>query len=101
MVDAAWEPFMIFIKLLFIMINKEKKKRKTTTTLWSNVLFFSSSVKLLQVRKGAHDAVKSLLKKPPNGMDYHPAAGPTAKFCIQQIQQHGGKVKSGETWKPY
>ena len=27
-------------------------------------------------------------------MQHHPASATTAKFCVQQIEQHGGKVVS-------
>ena len=46
---------------------------------------------LLQVRKAAQEAVTLLLKKPPGDMQHHPASATTAKFCVQQIEEHGGK----------
>ncbi len=45
----------------------------------------------MQVRKAAQEAVTLLLKKPPGDMQHHPASATTAKFCIQQIEEHGGK----------
>lgn len=49
----------------------------------------------MQVRKAAQEAVTLLLKKPPGDMQHHPASASTAKFCIQQIEEHGGK---GSSW---
>ena len=46
---------------------------------------------VMQVRKAAHEAVTVLLKKLPGDMTHHPACGATAKFCVQQIEEHGGK----------
>jgi len=45
----------------------------------------------LQVRKAAQEAVTLLLKKPPGDMQHHPASATMAKFCVQQIEEHGGK----------
>lgn len=45
----------------------------------------------LQVRKAAQEAVTLLLKKPPGDMQHHPASATTAKFSVQQIEEHGGK----------
>lgn len=35
-----------------------------------------------------------LLKKPRSGTEFHPVAAATTKFCMQQIQEHGGKIKT-------
>ena len=51
----------------------------------------SSPLFPLQVRKAAQEAVTLLLKKPPGDMQHHPASATTAKFCVQQIEEHGGK----------
>lgn len=48
----------------------------------------------MQVRKAAQEAVTVLLKKPPGDMQHHPASATTAKFCVQQIEEHGGKGDS-------
>ena len=45
----------------------------------------------MQVRKAAQEAITLLLKKPPGDMQHHPASAATAKFCIQQMEEHGGK----------
>ena len=51
----------------------------------------SSPLFPMQVRKAAQEAVTLLLKKPPGDMQHHPASATTAKFCVQQIEEHGGK----------
>lgn len=58
-----------------------------------NILVWPSSmlVSLSQVRKAAQEAVTVLLKKTPGDMQHHPASATTAKFCVQQIEEHGGK----------
>lgn len=66
-------------------------------TLWSlgsQWLLSLFSPILMQVRKAAQEAVMALLKKPPGDMQHHPASATTAKFCVQQIEEHGGKGDS-------
>eukprot|EP00057_Strongylocentrotus_purpuratus_P028949 XP_011683423.1 PREDICTED: RRP12-like protein isoform X1 [Strongylocentrotus purpuratus] len=55
-----------------------------------------------KVRKAAHHAVCSILKGSkfmtlPDPPSHHPAAGTTSKFCVQQIEQHGGTGEAGTT----
>lgn len=55
-----------------------------------------------KVRKAAHHAVCSILRgskfmTSPDPPSHHPAAGSTAKFCVQQIEQHGGTGDAGTT----
>ncbi|KXJ27467.1 RRP12-like protein [Exaiptasia diaphana] len=68
----------------------------STMKIYHGLLSFTIHSKP-KIRKGAQDAVETLLKKPPNDLDFHPAAGATAKFCVQQIQQHGGSTQSTTT----
>ncbi|XP_063963855.1 RRP12-like protein [Lytechinus pictus] len=55
-----------------------------------------------KVRKAAHHAVCSILKGSkfmtlPDPPSHHPAAVTTSKFCVQQIEQHGGTGEAGTT----
>ncbi|XP_020606990.1 RRP12-like protein [Orbicella faveolata] len=50
-----------------------------------------------KVRKAAQEAVTLLLKKPPGDMQHHPASATTAKFCVQQIEEHGGSSQGATT----
>jgi len=50
-----------------------------------------------KVRKAAQEAVTLLLKKPPGDMPFHPASSATVKFCVQQIEEHGGSSQGAVT----
>ena len=45
-----------------------------------------------QVRRSAQEAVRLLLRKPPGNVKHHPACSSTVKYCVQQIEKHGGKA---------
>ena len=45
-----------------------------------------------QVRRSAQEAVRLLLMKPPGNVKHHPACSSTVKYCVQQIEKHGGKA---------
>ncbi|KAJ7336526.1 pre-rRNA processing protein [Desmophyllum pertusum] len=68
----------------------------STMTTYNGLLSFVVHSKP-KVRKAAQEAVTVLLKKTPGDMQHHPASATTAKFCVQQIEEHGGSSQGTTT----
>lgn len=68
----------------------------STMTIYNGLLSFVIHSKP-KVRKAAQEAVTLLLKKPPGDLSYHPASSATIKFCVKQIEEHGGSAQGAVT----
>lgn len=68
----------------------------STMTTYNGLLSFVVHNKP-KIRKGAVEAVTLLLKKPPGNMRHHPACSATVKFCVQQVEEHGGSSQGAVT----
>ncbi|XP_073238782.1 RRP12-like protein isoform X1 [Porites lutea] len=68
----------------------------STMTIYNGLLSFVIHSKP-KVRKAAQEAVTLLLKKPPGDLLYHPASSATVKFCVKQIEEHGGSAQGAVT----
>ncbi|XP_071507435.1 RRP12-like protein [Diadema antillarum] len=73
----------------------------STLQVYHGILSYTTHSKP-KVRKAAHHAVTAILRGSkfmtcPDPPSHHPAAGATAKFCVQQIEQHGGTGEASTT----
>lgn len=73
----------------------------STLNCYQGILSFTINSKP-KVRKAAQNAVCAILKgspfmQTPHAPSCHPAAQATSKFCIQQIEQHGGSGEAPAT----
>ncbi|EDO48743.1 predicted protein [Nematostella vectensis] len=81
---------------LLVIQERAVWSESSTVKIYHGLLSFTIHSKP-KVRKSAHEAVHLLLRSPPAGTEFHPAAAVTAKFAIQQIQQHGGSSQAVTT----
>ncbi|XP_015759470.1 PREDICTED: RRP12-like protein [Acropora digitifera] len=68
----------------------------STMTTYNGLLSFVVHSKP-KVRRSAQEAVRLLLGKPPGNVKHHPACSSTVKYCVQQIEKHGGSSHGAAT----
>lgn len=68
----------------------------STMTTYNGLLSFVVHSKP-KVRRSAQEAVRLLLRNPPGNVKHHPACSSTVKYCVQQIEKHGGSSHGAAT----